>query len=126
MTASIGPNERAFLESQRLGRLATVDAEGHPHVAPVGFVYNEDTATIDIAGFHMSSTAKFRHVRRLGYAAFVVDEVLAPWSPRGIEIRGRAEALESAPGAPTGLIRIHAERVHPWGEGLSQPGEDGR
>jgi len=124
--ARLSPDQLAYLESQPLGRLATVDGRGMPHVAPVGFVYNETTETIDIRGFNMSSTTKFGHVRRNGVAAIVVDDVLAPWSPRGIEIRGRAEALESAPDAETGLIRIHLDRLHAWGQGLVPRGHDGR
>jgi pyridoxamine 5'-phosphate oxidase family protein len=120
------PEQLAYLGSQTLGRLATVDDAGRPHVAPVGFAYNETLGTIDVGGFAMSSTAKFRHVRRHGVAAFVVDDVLPPWRPRGIEIRGRAEALESAPGAETGLIRLYPERVHVWGEGLRQERAGGR
>ncbi len=93
---------------------------------PVGFTYNEVTNTIDIGGFHMSATAKFRHVRDSGVAAFVVDEVLEPWRPRGIEIRGRAEALDTAADAETGLIRLHLDRVRSWGEGLTPASGDGR
>ncbi len=126
MTEGLSDAERAFLAAQPLGRLATVDAVGLPHVVPVGFTYNEVTKTIDIGGFHMSSTAKFRHVRRSGVAAFVVDEVLEPWRPRGIEIRGRAEALDAAADAPSGLIRIHLDAVRTWGDGLVRPGDDGR
>ncbi len=32
--------EIAYLQSQRLGRLATADLDGQPHVVPVGFRYN--------------------------------------------------------------------------------------
>jgi pyridoxamine 5'-phosphate oxidase family protein len=126
MTQGITPAERVYLESQQLGRLATVDAQGRPHVAPVGYTFNVTTGTIDIGGFHMSTTAKFSHVRRTGVAALVVDDVLPPWRPRGIEIRGRAEALDTAADAETGLIRLHPDRVHSWGEGLRQATGDGR
>jgi pyridoxamine 5'-phosphate oxidase family protein len=126
MTQGISPAERVYLEAQQLGRLATVDAQGRPHVAPVGYTYNEATGTIDIGGFNMSATAKFKHVRRSGTAAFVVDDVLPPWRPRGVEIRGRAEALDTAADAETGLIRLYPDRVHSWGEGLRPPTGDGR
>ncbi|MGH9006457.1 MAG: PPOX class F420-dependent oxidoreductase [Acidimicrobiales bacterium] len=126
MSEALSPAERAYLESQPLGRLATVDAQGRPHIAPVGYTYNATTGTIDIDGFNMSSTAKFRHVRRSGVAALVVDDVLAPWRPRGIEIRGQAEALDTAADAETGLIRLHLDRIHSWGEGLHPAGPDGR
>jgi pyridoxamine 5'-phosphate oxidase family protein len=126
MTEGLTAAERTYLETQQLGRLATVDGAGRPHVSPVGFTYNEARGTIDIGGWAMSTTAKFKHVHRTGVAAIVVDDVLPPWRPRGIEIRGRAEALPSAPGADTGLIRIYPDRVHSWGEGLRAAGEDGR
>jgi pyridoxamine 5'-phosphate oxidase family protein len=34
-----------------------------------------------------------------------------PWRPRGIEVRGRAEAIDGS----RPLIRIHPERIVPWG-----------
>jgi pyridoxamine 5'-phosphate oxidase family protein len=126
MTEGLTPAERAYLESQTLGRLATVDGRGLPHIAPVGFSYNATTGTIDIGGYMMAQTAKFAHVRRAGVAAFVVDDVIPPWRPRGVEIRGRAEAIDSAPDASTGLIRLHLDRVHSWGEGLRPTSRDGR
>jgi pyridoxamine 5'-phosphate oxidase family protein len=47
-----------------------------------------------------------RRPARLGRLASV-----DPWQPRGIEIRGRAEAIE----ADRALIRIHPERIVSWG-----------
>jgi len=35
--------ERAFLHSQRLARLATIDSDGHPQNSPVGLHFNPDT-----------------------------------------------------------------------------------
>ena len=39
-------SEIRYLISQRLGRLATVGADGQPHVVPVGFRYNPDEDAI--------------------------------------------------------------------------------
>ena len=47
-------NELEYLRQQRLGRLATVEASGAPHVVPVGFRYNAETDTIDIGGHGIS------------------------------------------------------------------------
>src|SRR5689334_13252512 len=44
------PAEIAYLQSQRLGRIATVGPDHQPHVVPVGFRYNPDQDTIDIGG----------------------------------------------------------------------------
>lgn len=85
--------EIEYLQEQSLGRLATVGKNGDPHVVPLSFRYNEDLETIDIGGHNLGRSKKFRDVGSTGKAALVVDDVLPPWRPRGVEIRGRAEAL---------------------------------
>ncbi|GAA2648353.1 hypothetical protein GCM10010307_55700 [Streptomyces vastus] len=45
--------ERAYLRSQRLGRLATVDQHGQPQANPVGF-FPQDDGTILIGGYRNS------------------------------------------------------------------------
>ena len=104
--------ELAYLIGERhLGRLATVGADGMPHVTPVGWSYNPEHDSIDVGGRDPATTKKFRDVARTGRAAIVVDDVLPPWRPRGVEVRGRAEAIES----PAPLSRIHPGRVVSWG-----------
>lgn len=111
-------DELAYLLGERhLGRLATVGKDGMPHVAPVGWAYNEQLGTIDIGGHDLTHSKKFRDIARSGKAALVIDDVLPPWMPRGVEIRGRAEAIEE----PKPRIRIHPERIVSWGvEGASR------
>lgn len=104
--------EVAFLESgRRLARIATVGRDGTPHVVPVGWTYNRETETIDVGGQDFANTKKYRDVAKTGRAAIVIDEVLPPWRPRGIEVRGTAEALAG----PPATIRIHPDRVRSWG-----------
>ena len=82
--------EITYLQSQRLGRLATLGDDGSPHVVPVTFRYNSDEDAIDIGGHDFARRKKFRDVRRDGRVSFVVDDVLPPWQPRAIEVRGHA------------------------------------
>jgi pyridoxamine 5'-phosphate oxidase family protein len=106
--------ELAYLTgSRRLARIATVGKDGTPHVVPVGWSYNSADATIDIGGVDLEHTKKFRDVRRNGRAAIVIDDIASvdPWRVRGVEVRGRAEALSE----PLPLIRIYPERVVSWG-----------
>jgi pyridoxamine 5'-phosphate oxidase family protein len=100
---------------ERLARVATVGEDGTPHVVPVGFAYNAEQDTIDIGGHHFARSKKYRDVQRTGRAAVVVDDLesVSPWRPRGIEVRGRAEAVNG----DRPLIRIHPERIVPWGLG---------
>ena len=93
--------------------MATVGASGTPHVVPVGWSLNADLDAIEIGGHDFAQTKKFRDVQSHGRAAVVIDDLAStdPWRPRGIEVRGRAEAVES----PRQLIRIHPERIVSWG-----------
>ena len=100
-----------LLGQRRLARLATVGRDGTPHVAPVGWSYNESEGTIDVGGHSLERTKKYRDVAATGRAALVIDDVLPPWRPRGVEVRGRAEAVVE----PRPLIRIHPERIVSWG-----------
>ena len=98
---------------RQLGRIATVGADGTPHVVPVGWIYNAARDTIDIGGHELDQSKKFRDVARTGRAAIVIDDLesVDPWRPRALEVRGRAEAIAM----PTPLIRIHPERIISWG-----------
>jgi len=89
--------EVEYLNSQPLGRLATVGTDGRPHVTPVGVFYDPETRTIVVgghAGSDMAASKKFRDARRRPEVAFVVDDLASvdPWTPRFVEVRGRAEA----------------------------------
>jgi len=104
---------RYLAGGRQLGRIATVGADGTPHVVPVGWIYNAARDTIDIGGHELEDTKKFRDIARSGRAAIVIDDLAStdPWHPRGIEIRGRGEAIA----LPTPLIRVHPERIVSWG-----------
>lgn len=107
--------ELAYLtEERRLARIATVGAGGTPHVVPVGmWNHNSDHDSIDVGGHDFTRSKKYRDVERIGRAAIVIDDLAStdPWRPRGVEVRGRAAAIED----PEPLIRIHPERIVSWG-----------
>lgn len=106
--------ELAYLHSERrLARIATVGPDGTPHVTPVGWALAEADTVIDVGGLDPARTKKFRDVARSGRAAIVVDDLASvnPWHVRGVEVRGRAEALTD----PEARIRIHPERIVSWG-----------
>ncbi len=120
--AAFTPAEIEYLNSQRLGRLATVGRDGSPHVVPVAFRYNPEEDTIDIGGHDFAKRKKFRDVQHDGRVAFVVDDVLPPWRPRAVEIRGNAEVLETGGKTVNAdfddeMFRIHPTRILSWGLG---------
>ena len=116
------PAEISYLQSQRLGRIATVSPNGQPHVVPVGFRYNPDQDTIDVGGHHFSEGKKFRDVQHNPRVAIVIDDLASvnPWTVRGIEIRGEVKVLatggqEMGPGYAAGMFRIAPKRIVSWG-----------
>src|ERR1700744_2191820 len=129
---SLTRHERDYLARQPLGRLATVDSNGHPQNNPVGFDYDEDSGTIDIGGFSMGTTRKFANVATTPFASLVVDDLVSrdPWTVRGLEIRGRAEAIRgqeprNSYSSPD-VIRIYPSRIISWGLDPEHPGMTGR
>jgi len=118
--------EQRFLSAQRHGRLATIGRDGMPQVKPVGFSYNARLGTIDIAGFNMAQSAKYKNVQAHPNVAFVADDVPRPddgaAGVRFLEIRGVAEA-------GTGqqeIIRIHPRRVLAFNIDPDRPGLQSR
>ena len=111
--------ELAYLAQAKLGRLATIDAAGMPHVVPLGWRYNPELDVIDIGGRNFARSRKFHNAQHNPNVALVIDDVLPPWRPRGLMIRGTAEALTEATGPagqPTGpIIRLHPSQVISWG-----------
>lgn len=112
-------DELTYLRAGKLGRLATIDRDGMPHLVPLGWQYNPQLDTIDVGGRVFSRTAKFKNVQRNSNVALVVDDVLPPWRPRCVMVRGHGEALLEAVGAdgqPIGpIIRITPTEVISWG-----------
>jgi pyridoxamine 5'-phosphate oxidase family protein len=121
-------HELAFLRTQRLGRLATVDARGAPQNNPVGFFYDAETGIFTIGGHDLGASRKFRNAARNPHVALVIDELVStdPWRVRGLEIRGEAEALTDQeppmPGFSRELIRIRPRQIFSWGVDPSAPG----
>ena len=117
--------EIEYIRSQRLGRLATLRPDGMLQNAPVGFHYNAELDVIEIGGRAMSRSKKFRNIMQNPNVAFVVDDVLPPWQPRFVEIRGTAEPVSSGGKAlfsanyeaDDALIRITPRQIISYGLG---------
>lgn len=120
--AQLTPAQIEYLGSQLLGRLATAGADHKPHVVPTSFRYNPELGTIDAGGHRAATTKKYRDVQQNGWAAIVVDDLVStdPWTPRMLEIRGRAETVAQGgttlgPGFGEAFIRLHPEKINSFG-----------
>jgi pyridoxamine 5'-phosphate oxidase family protein len=132
MTVTLTEAERAYLQTQPLARLATVDGAGAPQNNPVGAFLDEETGDIIIGGHAMGASRKFRNVQRNGHVALVIDDLVSrdPWTVRGLEIRGTAVALEDVdppvPFMSREVIRITPTWVTSWGVDPEAPGRYSR
>ncbi len=70
---------RAFITSDppHTGKLATVRADGRPHVAPVWYVVDEDGSIVFTTG---EDTIKGKNLSRTEYAAMSIDDERPPFS----------------------------------------------
>ena len=118
--------EIAYLGEQRIGRLATVDSKGRPHVVPTGFNLDGDKGVLEIGAHDLPDRRQKRlymiHIRANPYVAFVVDDLVTEptWAPRGVSVRGRARIHPEggerlAPGFGPIWVEIIPESISAWG-----------
>lgn len=132
------PEALRFIERQRVGRLATADAQAKPHVIPVCFVYLEGRfySVVDEKPKRSTRLRRLRNIEENPRVALVLDEYSDDWSRLAwVLVEGVAEVLTAGEeygralaalrdkyqqyrsmaleGRP--LIRIRPERVLSWG-----------
>ncbi len=115
--------EKAYLQGQRLARIATVSSGLQPDVAPVAFKFEE--GRFYVGGFDLQRTRKYKNVLQNARLSLVVDDLVAvePWTPRGIGIHGQADIVSSPEEGE--LIRITVDVKWSWG--INQPAiKDGK
>lgn len=140
------PVKRRYLDAARVGRLATADADGRPHVVPICFgrrgevlvsALDEKPKRVDPANLR-----RVRNIRANPRVALVVDHYTENWDELGwVQVRGTAELLDPGdeahqPGVAVlrekyqqyatheldsrPLIQIEPESVTSWGR-LDRP-----
>jgi len=86
--------ERAFIEYQRVCRVATVGMDGVPHSVPVCPILEGDR----IYFASEAGAVKVRNIRQTGRVALTFDEYTEAWSDlKGILIRGTGRIIGAGP-----------------------------
>ena len=89
----------AFIKAQPVGRLATADANGHPHVVPICYVYDGRClyTPLDLKpkSVPVLRLKRVRNIAENPKVSVVVDHYSDDWSQLGYTlIRGSASVLE--------------------------------
>jgi pyridoxamine 5'-phosphate oxidase family protein len=116
------PDELAYLQSQSMGRLATVGPDGRPHLVPLTYRFNVEEDAIDLGGIDFGNTKKWRDVQQNRKVTFLVDDA-SPNGAHAVEVRGDAELHQTGgesinPRFATfkpQFIRLRPYRIVSWG-----------
>lgn len=92
-------SEVAFIQAQRVARLATADTEGNPHVIPVCYAFDGERfyTPLDEKPKRVSESRlrRVRNIETRPEVALVIDLYDDDWSRLGyVLIQGRAELLQ--------------------------------
>ncbi|MGW1375125.1 PPOX class F420-dependent oxidoreductase [Streptomyces sp. NPDC002446] len=114
--------QRFLSEGTRTGKLATVRADGSPHVAPVWFLVDGDALVFNTG----AETVKGRNLARDGRVALCVDDERPPFS--FVVVQGAAEISDDLPEVRRWASRIAArymgeDRAEEYGARNGVPGE---
>jgi PPOX class probable F420-dependent enzyme len=73
---------RELVESARVGHLATVDVERHPHLVPVCFTLSGDAlyTAVDHKPKRHNRLRRIANIEATGHAALLVDRYSEDWS----------------------------------------------
>ena len=115
-----------LMEGTRTAHVATVRADGRPHVKPVWFVLDGEPGNFQVLFNTGSDTVKGRTLRRDGRVALSVDDP-APWYSFVI-VEGTAELSSDLDEVRAAATRIGgrymgADRAQEYGERNGVPGE---
>lgn len=95
----LNETQRRFVETRRVGHLATADASGAPFLVPVCFGLADGTIYVTIdekPKRQYRPTKRVRNILENPRAAFVVDRWDEDWTRLGwVMLRGAAEILDS-------------------------------
>jgi len=108
--AALPDAAQTFVRERHLATLTTVRADGSPHVAPVGFTWDDATGLVRVITF--ASAAKVRHLTKAAAPRAAVCQVDGG---RWLTFEGPA-TITNDPDRVAEAVRRYAERYRQPGE----------
>jgi PPOX class probable F420-dependent enzyme len=106
----IDPTLKTFIDAQRVGRLATVDGEGRPHIIPVCFALDGTTvySAIDEKPKSDGPLRRLRNIAENAHVQLLLDVYDdADWTQlRYVQLRGTARIIESGAEHARAIARL--------------------
>jgi len=96
----IDVHAHAFIEAQRVARLATVDAAGHPHIVPICFALDRDVLYTPVdekpKRANYRALGRLRNIEANPQVQVLFDVYDEDWSYlRYVQLRGHARIIDS-------------------------------
>ena len=107
--------EVACVQAQRVARLATSDAEGHPHLVPVCYAFDGERFYTPLdekpKSVEASKLRRVRNIEARHEAALLIDQYDDDWSRLGyVLVHGRADLLSPQNPAHAHALTLLRER----------------
>jgi PPOX class probable F420-dependent enzyme len=111
MAGAIAGTVRQFIETHRVGRLATADSSGHPAVVPICYVYDGTVfySAIDAKPKQVAPERlqRIRNIQRNPHVSLLIDDYSENWNELAyVQIRGTADII-----APDGSMAAEHRRA---------------
>jgi PPOX class probable F420-dependent enzyme len=103
---------RERVAAARVGRLATLGADGRPHLVPVCFALEEDTlySAVDEKPKRSKRLQRIENIRRRPDVALIVDHYEEDWTRLWwVRLDGTARVLDDVPEREHGLELLGAK-----------------
>jgi PPOX class probable F420-dependent enzyme len=110
----LSADHEAFVREARLGRLATIDDHGRPHVVPVCFAYAGGIvySVLDAKPKRVavSRLRRVRNLQRNPHVQLLIDRYAEDWSQLAyVQLRGRASILTEGREHDEALVMLRAK-----------------
>lgn len=115
----LSETQRRYVETARVGRLATADGEGRPHVIPICYSLVDDELYTPLdekpQAVEATGLRRVQNIRQNPRVSVVVDHYTEQWDALGwVQLRGTAVIIEADAPPHAHAVRALREKYHQY------------